>query len=65
MGYMVLMSPRNDDDAGQTAFDDDFSEADAGDFAGEHDETDLADDPAGGPEHAEEEETPRGHAGMD
>ncbi|GAA4263776.1 hypothetical protein GCM10022255_111390 [Dactylosporangium darangshiense] len=42
----------------------DFTEADAGDFAGEHDETDLADDPAGGPEHAEEEET-RGHAGMD
>jgi hypothetical protein len=33
-------------------FDDDFAEADAGDFAGEHDQTDLADDPPGGPERA-------------
>jgi hypothetical protein len=35
------------------------------DFAGEHDETSYADNVPGGPERAAEEETPRGHAGMD
>jgi hypothetical protein len=36
-----------------------------GDFAAEHDETTFADEPEGGPEHAQEPESPEGHAGMD
>lgn len=55
----------NTDTTAPTAFGDSIVDADAADFAGEHDDTSFADDPHGGPEHAEEEEAPAGHAGMD
>jgi hypothetical protein len=48
-----------------TAFGESIIEANAGDFADEHDDTSVADDPHGGPEGVEEEEAPRGHSGMD
>ncbi|MGI5239395.1 hypothetical protein [Dactylosporangium sp. CA-139066] len=54
-----------DNDTGRDAFDNDFDAAGEGDFAGEHDETSIDEDEQGGPERVEEEETPRGHAGMD
>jgi hypothetical protein len=38
---------------------------DEGDFADEHSDTTLADQLTGGPESANEPETPRGRAGMD
>ena len=44
---------------------DDASDAASGDFAEEHQDTTLADQTAGGPEHAEEPESPDGRAGMD
>jgi len=44
------------------AFADDSDDAD---FAGEHDDSTLADQLEGGPEHAGEPESPRGRAGMD
>ncbi|MFF5234958.1 hypothetical protein [Dactylosporangium sp. NPDC000521] len=37
----------------------------SGDFSEEHQDTTFADETAGGPEHAEEPESPDGRAGMD
>lgn len=42
-----------------------FDADDLGDFAIEHCSVTLADELAGGPEHARERESPRGLAGMD
>ena len=41
------------------------STPDDGDFAEEHRDTTFADEVPGGPEHAEEPESPEGRAGMD
>lgn len=48
-------------------FSEDFDTADdaGADLAAEHDQTSFADEVGGGPEHADEPESPTGHAGMD
>jgi hypothetical protein len=55
------------DDVNRTGFADDAdtdTDTDA-DFAGEHDDTTFADEEPGGPERAEEPESPRGRDGQD
>ena len=53
------------DDADLVAAGDPGDAVDAGDYADEHGDLTFAGDEPGGPERAEEPESPAGHSGMD